>query len=193
MRTRFSQSTAGLLSLEHPQSINVVIVYEDYATGLRAKRLHDNLCRQLEPECEVNQSMWKFDVLSSPRLGAVAAEEATEADLILVSMHGDGELPREVKDWLETWAAEKTGQNSALVALFDEVEEDESQVDTIQRYLRQIARRGGMSFFADPAASPEWEAGFTPERTELDGADMAPVWVDAISYEPASRHWGINE
>lgn len=136
MRTTLSRSTPGFLNLENKQTINVVMVYEDYATGLRAKRLYDNLCRQLEPECEVNQSMWKFEVLAVPRLGTVAAEEAAEADMVIISLSGESELPGRVKDWLETWVGEKAGQSSALVALFDGIEEDESQIEAIQIHLR---------------------------------------------------------
>ena len=181
------------MSLENKQAINVVLVYEDYATGLRAKRLYDDLCRQLEPECEVNQSMWKFEVLGMPRLGVVAAEEAAEADMIIISMSGENELPGKVRDWLETWVGEKAGQSSALVALFDEVEEEESQIEAIQSHLRQVARRGGMSFFADPAGVPEWESGHAPERIRVQVEETSPVWASAISYDPPLRHWGINE
>ena len=193
MKNTISQSTAGFLSLERKQAINVAIVYEDYATGLRAKRLYDTLCRQLEPECEVNQSMWKFEVLSIPHLGAVAAEEAAEADLILISLRGDRDLPHGVKDWMETWAGEKAGQSSALVALFGEIEENESQIDTIQTQLRQVARRSEMSFFAEPAGSPSWDSGHSPDRIRVHSEAMSPVWADVIDNDPTTRHWGINE
>ena len=193
MQPSFSQSTAGLLSLEHKQAINVVIVYEDFATGLRAKRLYDNLCRQLEPECEVNQSMWKFEVLAIPRLGAVAAEDAAEADLVIVSLHGDMELPDKVKNWLEKWIGEKGAQSSALVALFDDLEEDEPEIASIQACLRQVARRGGMSFFADPASSSEWDSELASSQMGLRGGETYPAWAGVFNYVPPSRHWGINE
>ena len=193
MKTTLSRSTPGFLSLEPKQTISVVMVYEDYATGLRAKRLYDELCRQLEPDCELNQSMWKFEVLGVPRLGTVAAEEAAEADMIIVSMSGENELPKTVADWLETWLGEKVGQSSALVTLFDETEEEENQCETIQWHLRQVARRGGMSFFSNPAGSSDWVREQTPERIRFHGRAASPVCTTSISYDPPSRHWGINE
>ncbi len=188
-----TQSTAAFLSLENKQTIDVVMVYQDFATGLRAKRLYDNLCRQLEPECELNQSMWKFEVLAIPRIGAVAAEEAAEADLVIISMHGDLELPGKVKAWLETWVGDKSNPNGALVAVFDDSEDAGGQVASVQASLRQIADRGGMHFFADPASSTEWDTELAPERmrTRIDPAPA--VWASGFNYDPPSRHWGINE
>ena len=37
--------------------------------------------------------MWKFEVLGNPKMKEMAANDALEADLIIVSTHGIGELP----------------------------------------------------------------------------------------------------
>jgi hypothetical protein len=184
MHTTISRSPFGFVSLEDQQSINVVMVYEDFATGLRAKRLYDDLCRQLETECKLNQSMWKFDVLTIPRLGEAAAEEAAEANMVIVSMHGDDDLPAKVKAWMETWIREKTTSGGALVLLCDESEK-ESQADAVQDYLRRVADRSGLSFFADPVRLPK--LGRSPD-------EVAPqVWSASSNHAPPTRHWGINE
>jgi hypothetical protein len=193
MQIDIFQSPADFLSLESKQAINVVMVYEDYAGGLRAKRLYDNLCRQLKPECEVNQSMWKFEVLASPRLSEMAAEEAAEADLVILSLRGDVGLPGKVKDWIETWVGEKGSQGSALVVLFDDVEEDRNEIASIQACLRQLARRGEMSFFADPAGSSEWDTEPVPERMGVRVEPAAAASASINNSNPPSRHWGINE
>ena len=67
---------------------SVVIVYEDFQTGKQAKRACDFLVANLSHEWQVTSQMWKFDVLSIPELGDIAATDAALANLIIVSCRG---------------------------------------------------------------------------------------------------------
>lgn len=47
----------------------MVIIYEDRATGGRAKYFYDNLVRELEDKCDFNLELWNFQVLAITEIG----------------------------------------------------------------------------------------------------------------------------
>ncbi len=81
---------------------NVLIAYEDFETGKHAKETYDFLAQNLDRDCQLTSQMWKFDVLSIHKLREIAVRDATTADIILISCHGDP-LPEHVNKWAESW------------------------------------------------------------------------------------------
>src|SRR5262245_65262142 len=96
------RSTGG----EGDLTFNVVIAYEDFETGKNAKKTYDFLVEHLGHECVFSNQMWKFDVLTLPKLKEMAISDAREADIIIISAHGNNDLPPQVKAWIEGWAAD---------------------------------------------------------------------------------------
>jgi len=127
---------------------NVVIAYEDFETGKQAKRTYDFLVENLGRDCQFTNQMWKFDVLTIPKLREIACADAADADIVFISCHGD-DLPQHVKDWVESWLV-VAAQPLALVALFDCPQEEARRTRKARRYLRDAARRGNMEFFVRP-------------------------------------------
>ena len=127
----------------------VVIVYEDFRTALDAKRAYDFLAANLTHEWQVTSQMWKFGLLRIPEIRAMAAEDVMLADLIIVSCKGDGELPADVKDWIEMWQGDK-GESVGLIALFDRPPEQAEHARATQAYLEGVAKRRRMEFFTWP-------------------------------------------
>ena len=74
--------------LEANPMFNVVIAYEDFETGKRAKKTYDFLVENLGHDARFSNQMWKFDVLTIPKLREMAAKDATAADIIIISCHG---------------------------------------------------------------------------------------------------------
>ena len=128
---------------------NVVIAYEDFETGNRARRTCDLLAETLGSSCRFSSQMWKFEILGMPKLREMAVHDAGLADIIIVSCHGSNELPAGVKTWLDLWLEQKS-ETLALVALFNAPAQDPNQADGIREYLAQVARRGEMEYFAQP-------------------------------------------
>src|ERR1041384_5188943 len=95
-------------ALEANSNLNVVIAYEDFETGKRAKKTCDFLAQNLGDDCRLSHQMWKFDVLGIPKLREMAAKDAAQADMVIISCHGSNELPIELKAWIELWLAEKS-------------------------------------------------------------------------------------
>src|SRR5438105_1310923 len=62
--------------LEAQPELNVVIAYEDFETGKRAKTTYDFLSENLGTNCKFSSQMWKFEVLGIPKLREMAAQDA---------------------------------------------------------------------------------------------------------------------
>lgn len=74
-------------------ALEVLLVYEDFGTALRAQHSLDLLPPPFLTEVGLNTRMWRLDLLGVPLLREQAALEAVAADLIIVSLHGREELP----------------------------------------------------------------------------------------------------
>jgi len=175
-------------------SLNVVIAYEDFETGKNAKKTYDYLAANLGHECQCANQMWKFEVLSLPKLREIAAKDAAVADIVIISCHGE-ELPDHLKAWIELWVGQEPSHAIALVALFDCPVERLPETAQTRAYLAAVARRGEMEFFAQPEAWPtagEFQEVFATstrggrERT-LSALSALVVREDAVP------RWGINE
>lgn len=134
-------------------SLNVLIAYEDFEAGKRAKETYDFLVENVGQDCQFTNQMWKFDVLLLPKLQAIALEDASRADIIIVSSQAR-ELPRHVITWIETWLS-AAHYPLALVALFRPAGQEPAGVNRAQQYLAEVARRGNIEFFAQPDSASQ--------------------------------------
>ncbi len=195
----FMTRTHHLIPLESPDvdanpTFNVVIAYEDFETGKRAKRIYDYLAENLGHDCLFGNQMWKFDVLGIPKLREMAAGDAMMADIVIISCHG-AELPPEFKAWVELWVAEPS-HSIALVALFDYLETHEPQAKEARAYLADVAQRGQMEFFAQPdeLPRPRTEDDFIALQRNMSFAGQTlSTLAGAMQQDTGFPHWGINE
>lgn len=127
-------------------TFNVVIAYEDFETGKQAKRAYDSLTSGLGAEFMFSSPMWKFDVLSIPKLQEMAIADAQGADMVMVACRGGAELHKSVREWIDGWIARGT-RAAALVALF---QCEPEECGPIHKYLSAAAARAGIEFLAQP-------------------------------------------
>lgn len=173
---------------ESRTTFNVVIAYEDLETGKHAKKTYDFLQEHLGHEFEFSNQMWKFDVLSVPKLREMAAKDAVTADIIIVAAHGQSDLPKEVKAWIELWMPEKL-QAIALVGLFDR---EECFDNPARSYLAGIADRASLEFFSQPGSLPRNDESIS----EIGAWEKSKTFSVLAGMEQMDRnvsHWGINE
>ena len=132
--------------------LTAVAAYEDASTETRVHEFCRNLVRRLGPDCEIIKQMWLCSELRLPQLRAVAADEAARADLIIVSARPAESLPDEVTSWIELWLKRKRNRPKVLLGLFDPPYRGVSS--SLQAYLKEIARRGGLEFLVQAEDMP---------------------------------------
>src|SRR5258706_2480146 len=80
--------------LEANPTLNVVIAYEDFEAGKRAKETYDFLVANVAHDYQCSNQMWKFEILSIPKLSELAAKDAALADIVIIACQGH-DLPPE--------------------------------------------------------------------------------------------------
>jgi hypothetical protein len=167
---------------------NVVIAYEDFAAGRHAQLTCDILARNLERELTLDSQMWKFDVLGNPQLREMATRDAAEADLIMIATRGEGDLPREVKVWIDDWTG-RLCNAMALVKLTDRNRGCGPDDDMIRAYLESVARRTGMDFFAQPDERPEKADEFSFQQISLRANPTSTLMAGFLTENTANWRW----
>ena len=186
MQRTLTFQPSDISEVESNPAFNVLIAYEDFETGKQAKKTYDFLAENLASECVLTNQMWKFDVLSIPKLREIAVRDATLADIILISSRGD-DLPIHATKWIESWLMEGT-HAIALVALFEKPENQNSQSSQARKYLAEVARRGHMEFFAQP---DDWPGRIHPRFFHNHNRTFSTL-AGAVRRD-VTTHWGINE
>jgi hypothetical protein len=128
-----------------PTLFKVVIMYEDFGTGKRAKKGFDYVAEELGNDLEFRHSMWRLDVLQEPTLSIMAAPALAEADLLILSLRGDSRLPTKIRALIDDRLAQTVNHDCALVALFEGV--IPATRSLVYSYLAKLARNHGLDLF----------------------------------------------
>lgn len=99
--------------------LDVLLLYEDLGTALRATQSLDRLSRRLGSGAKFRARVWRLDLLDEPLLVEQAAIEAAAADVIILSLHDHHELPAAASSCLTRWLVLKADRPYALAALLD--------------------------------------------------------------------------
>lgn len=194
MQAPIGSLLAGGLKLANKTCFKVVIAYEDYPTGARAKTTYDYLLRAFGRDCEFDHTMWRFDALRIPELRQIAANEAAQADMIILGAWSRSPLPVEVKTWTEQWLQQKSPRLSTLTVLIENHTGGSAKTAaSILDYWRDVSHRGRMDFFSQILNAPESAHGSVAWRTANGTTRIDAALDDAWENRERYLGWGINE
>jgi len=131
---------------------NVVIMYEDFATGKRAKKGLDFVTEELGHDLEFRHSMWRLDILQDAKLNVLAAA-LTEADLLIISLRGEGQLPSKIRALIDERLVQTVNHQCALVALFEGAAP--ATRSSVYACLATLAQQRGLDFFEQALSDAE--------------------------------------
>src|SRR5687768_14854731 len=118
MQTTLFSEREGGQGMETTCNINVVVAFQDAAAGKHAEAFYEHLKQTLGGEFEFTRYQWSFALLQDAGVRDAAAHDAATADIVIISTHGDTELPEHVDCWFQGWVGRNTSP-MALVGLFD--------------------------------------------------------------------------
>lgn len=163
-------------------AIKVAIIYEDFASGLRAKNFAERLAEQLGCACRLADSFWRSDLLECPPIAAEAARVAADCDYLIVSLRGDRVLPLTARRWIEMQLDGAAGGGAALVVLPDADQGKWQVVEATRDHFRTVCARKGVAFYShatgQPADRARTSAGHHEEATEAGRSEQrwTPDW-----------------
>jgi hypothetical protein len=170
-----------------------VVAYDNFDSGIRAKEIVDRLARALGFQLTMNITMWKFDMLELDKLQDMAASDAAEADIIIISTSGAGELSLGVQQWVELWLSRKQGESSALVSLNEADPDGTAESPAVGEYLQNIASRGNASFFSQRGNLPAPDFQSTVKAIYREAEQILSASAAILQRSSRLGGWGMSE
>jgi hypothetical protein len=178
---------ANTLPAEARETWSVTVLYEDTQVRERAMRMCDHLMRQFWSELEFDFDWWRVSFLEDAILARQAESHVSDADLLIVAVHGESDLSVTLKRCLEAGLDERGVRQGAFIALFDDEQKRTPAVLRNGFYLRTLAHRYGMDYLTE---APTALAGALPDS--LDGfseraEEHSSVMEDILRQTPRSE------
>jgi hypothetical protein len=129
---------------------SVVVIYEDPSIRDRAVTFCERLAEE-QHSAELNTDWWSFPLLSHTEMAHSAVEKAARADVVVFAMDARGDLPEEIKLWIEKWLNKRGEREGAIAGLLHRDEGWHGMASFREIYLRHIARRAGMDYVSHAA------------------------------------------
>ena len=137
---------------ESGKDFSVLLVCEDSATTERAVEVLQLVANNLKAEeGRLFYQWWNFKFLSVVELQGLFRTEAAAADMIIVGLHAQWDLPvmlATLKDWLPGLRKNRPG---TLVAVLDAVANSSDVSETMLSQLKEAAALGRLDFFVTRA------------------------------------------
>jgi hypothetical protein len=128
----------------------VVVIYEDPSIRERAVQFCERLVSDQQTP-DLNMDWWSFPLLSHAEMAHSAVEKAARADVVVFAMEARGDLPEEIKLWIEKWLNKRGEREGAIAGLLHREEGWHGMASFREIYLRHIARRAGMDYLSHAA------------------------------------------
>lgn len=174
--------------------LRVAIVYEDFATGARAKSALEFLLGSEQPEVDVQLEMWRFDLSHDLATSSQVSDRMLELDIFVLSSHGKGALPGGVLVWLDQWLKARHSSPGALVVSLDEAASDDLSARQILTSLQSRAAAAGVQVFLHWGSGQRNRSGqLTAAGVSPQSEPVTPLPDDRLNRVEGHSHWGINE
>jgi len=184
-------STPGEAGLDQPPfQMEMVLAYEDKPTAERAKDAVERVLNRPEVNARPQLHLWKLEMLRDPQMRRQAAQKASKADILVLSMHGGKRLVPEIERGLKQWVSVKRRKPCALVISLDSSAHLDAEADLTLSRLRSAAVRNGITVLCHNGEPP----GAALNANIRSQSDRTPPLFDAFVPRPElSPRWGINE
>ncbi len=174
----------------HPDATDVctiVVLYDGDMTRTRALAACDYLVNQFWQDVELEFHWWRTDFLRDSTLATVASSNAVASDFLIVCLDSHGEIAPELESWFESWLANRSGREGALVDLTSNprVNDDLTQ---IRKYLLEVSQRGNFDYLTTIPSD-----GWITQPTNITGGGNYQGIDEILGETRPPSHFGLNE
>lgn len=131
-----------------------MVIYEDFASGTRARHFAEALAGFLECDCGLDDTLWRSALLEYPPFAEHAARSASDCDYLIVSLRGDCLIPAATRQWIDTLLMSKPRPLSAVIALLGTEHAQSRIFQENRRNLRSLCAAHDTTFFSLVNPSP---------------------------------------
>lgn len=169
-------------SMGDNSAVRVVIAYHDLAAGKRAMRVLADVAKGLGDDVEFQPVPWSFDVLADVDWRSVAANDAVQADILIIATSDASPLPSAVGRWADAAINRKHGTAAAVVALFGSEENPDGAGSSRLEAIQLAAQRAGLDFFA-PTSRRELDESIAIIHRRAE--TITPLLEGILHYHPS--------
>ena len=130
-------------------NLGVVVLYENPSTREEAVQFCNQLIARFWSNCEFDLNWRSFSELDDLQAAGDAATKVAKANLIVFAIAPGRDVPAETKTLVETWLAQRTDHEGALVGLNDPGALPGVVSNDTFVYLRNLARCAGMDYLTE--------------------------------------------
>lgn len=125
-------------------------MYENPSVREHAAQFCDLLSEQ---SARLEVTWWSFALLENAIGARDAAQRAAAAELVVFAFTAGGDLPAEVKRWVENWLGRRSEHEGAIIGLAERETGPGDIASPKEIYLRHVAHRAGMDYLAHATAT----------------------------------------
>ena len=173
--------------------LNIVGIFQDHVTREWATQSFRR-ATELAGEERIQNNWFSAGSLSDPAILVEAVQATLEADVIVVSIYADDELPLDLYVWFDAWLPRRGARAGALAAVVGVATPMQPQSLRTFDYLEAVARRARLDFIPDerlrPAASLPAVSKPGPGRIRLRPRSIPEV---PDQFGDGYNHCGLHE
>lgn len=139
----------------HPSPLKAAVVYEDFASGARARHFVEKLAARFDCPCDLSGSLWRSELLGLPAIAQDAARDAAHCDYLVVSLRGDHVPSHVLRHWVKDQLATAATRGAAVVFLSDANTGKRRAVEATRAYFRSLCAERDVAFFSLVTSAPE--------------------------------------
>src|SRR5258705_1602152 len=138
-------TTEGAVS--RSRNFKVVVAFDHSANSSPALKTFDYVIQQLGNDIQVRRKIVDFNQKTTPQLRAAAARDAAKADMVIVATREEEHLPASMQEWMDEWAANRSMDEGALVAILNRPARTRS-ASRVRDRLASVAKQAHLDFFS---------------------------------------------
>ena len=175
------------LTPESREVCTIVVLYDGDTTRAKALSACDYLVNQFWQDVELEFHWWRTDFLRDATLATVASTNAVAADFLIVCLDSQREVAPALKSWFESWLANRSGREGALVDLTNS-QRSQAELSRLEYFLREVSQRGNFDYLTVIADDEKTSRAVNNPSVENYRG------IDAILGEiRPPTHFGLNE
>jgi hypothetical protein len=179
--------------LEGRPEFNVVLAYDEIAGAMRAKECFDDLTRLHGELYKFKCQLWNFDVMREPELFEAAVQDASRAEMVVITTRRGEAVSGHARRWIERWLLSKDAGPDAVLVLLSEKVAGAGSARGRFASLRQIVEGCGVAFLSKEIEWPAMESRFAVKITEGPRREEARQAAPVASTNAGQLRWGLNE
>ncbi|HMD14693.1 MAG TPA: hypothetical protein VKI62_08715 [Bacteroidota bacterium] len=128
------------------EKLHLFSIYADFAASVRVKGAINKITKSVGKHWQLPLEMWKLDLLTSESIKRMVADDAANADVLIVAVSSFEQRERELIQWLESLRAAPSDYPGLLIGMLGDEENRTQELDWMVNQLLRCARKMNRDF-----------------------------------------------